>query len=567
MSSTIDKENGDSIQAESSHIAETKSSPSGDGRGLNMSKLAALRRKKTALLGSKITSSSESAKNSASELAPEPRTGGMYKVNPPTVEATSVSGLNGGKDMTMGITATKAKITDMPNTSAIESPAKRPAVPISEAEAPTSVIVVTPSFNISKILTTQMTKRGLPAVEVKRPNANIKGKGFACNHLAEASPSGASARVWRECMSKKVASTLALGTDLVIWNFGAHGTGKSSILGFFEPPKRQDGANTFSNQVGLARHLCADIFNIVAISQEQYEKNGEGPAWGTVTISATFTAVGTLMQLTRDCLVQLEPGKKQSSLTLREDPRRGFFLQGLTRIECASSETLLRTFEEGLRVSFSRGGTNSEPRSHRLFSVNVERVDGDGVEHSSTFNILDIAGHERPAPAAKSTAGGRSKSSSKLKANGNAEDVTLKAIGRVVGALADSRSHIPYRDSKLTRLLKEGFGGRASALCVFCVRSDDSAYDETSAMLTFMKRVQTIVNHPESNVFDRKAAIESYHMQRTTLAQHLGIKNPESLRSAQIELGMDSPMELVELRDVIVNIERLDLGSNEENEE
>ena len=99
------------------------------------------------------------------------------------------------------------------------------------------------------------------------------------------------------------------------------------------------------------------------------------------------------------------------------------------------------------------------------------------------------------------------------------------------------------------------------------MRSDDSAYDETSAMLTFMKRVQTIVNHAEANVFDRKAAIESYHMQRTTLGQHLGIKNPESLRSAQIELGMDSPMELVELRDVIVNIERLDLGSNEENEE
>ena len=293
-------------------------------------------------------------------------------------------------------------------------------------------------------------------------------------------------------------------------------------------------------------------------SKHPYEENGGGAAWGTVRVSAAFTAVGTLLQHTRDCLVHLEPGNRPTTLQLREDSRGSFFLQGLTQIECGSSEVLLKTFEGGLSSSYARGAPNSEPRSHRLFTVAVQRVDGNGVEHSSTFHMLDLAGHERPAPAVKSTPG-QKKPAPRTKASGNAEDITLKALGRVVSALADSRSHIPYRDSKLTRIVKEGFGGRAAGYCVLCVRAEDSAYDETTAMLTFMKQVQAISNRPTCNAFDRRAVLQEHQAKRTALAAKLGIAHPESMQSSEIQLGMDSPMELVELRDVIAGIERLDV--------
>lgn len=61
------------------------------------------------------------------------------------------------------------------------------------------------------------------------------------------------------------------------------------------------------------------------------------------------------------------------------------------------------------------------------------------------------------------------------------EDKTLKAVSRVITSIAERYDHIPYRDSKITRLVKEGFGGTSSAVLILCVRDGAGAFDETMA--------------------------------------------------------------------------------------
>ena len=90
-------------------------------------------------------------------------------------------------------------------------------------------------------------------------------------------------------------------------------------------------------------------------------------------------------------------------------------------------------------------------------------------------------------------------------------NLSLSALGNVISALVDGKSkHIPYRDSKLTRLLQSSLGGNTKTLMVACVSPADNNYDETLSTLRYANRAKNIKNKPKINEDPKDALLREY---------------------------------------------------------
>jgi len=134
----------------------------------------------------------------------------------------------------------------------------------------------------------------------------------------------------------------------------------------------------------------------------------------------------------------------------------------------------------------------------------------------SEVQLLDLAGWQRApsssgsnANAAKNGGGGSKGQGGRTAGGASFEDIVIKAVMRVCDSLEQKMSHIPYRDSKLTRLMCNPLGGRGSCLCVLHVGLDN--YEETEAMLQFGKRVAAIRNSVSPNSINY-AALQSRYL-------------------------------------------------------
>uniref|UniRef100_A0A183EWL1 Kinesin motor domain-containing protein n=1 Tax=Gongylonema pulchrum TaxID=637853 RepID=A0A183EWL1_9BILA len=87
----------------------------------------------------------------------------------------------------------------------------------------------------------------------------------------------------------------------------------------------------------------------------------------------------------------------------------------------------------------------------------------------------------------------------------------LSALGNVISALVDGKSkHIPYRDSKLTRLLQDSLGGNMKTIMLACISPSDNNYDETLSTLRYANRAKNIKNKPRINEDPKDALLREY---------------------------------------------------------
>jgi len=90
-------------------------------------------------------------------------------------------------------------------------------------------------------------------------------------------------------------------------------------------------------------------------------------------------------------------------------------------------------------------------------------------------------------------------------------NLSLSALGNVISALVDGKSkHIPYRDSKLTRMLQDSLGGNTKTLMVACLSPADNNYDETLSTLRYANRAKNIKNKPKINEDPKDAMLREY---------------------------------------------------------
>ncbi|KAL7072064.1 hypothetical protein ACQ4LE_008951 [Meloidogyne hapla] len=167
----------------------------------------------------------------------------------------------------------------------------------------------------------------------------------------------------------------------------------------------------------------------------------------------------------------------------------------------ADCESLMQTGFNSRHVGATLMNKDSS-RSHSIFTVYVEALSKSGHIRMGKLNLVDLAGSERQAKTGAT--GERFKEATKI-------NLSLSALGNVISALVDGRStHIPYRDSKLTRLLQDSLGGNTKTVMIACISPSDNNFDESLSTLRYANRAKNIRNKPRINEDPKDALLREY---------------------------------------------------------
>uniref|UniRef100_A0A803VTE1 Kinesin-like protein n=1 Tax=Ficedula albicollis TaxID=59894 RepID=A0A803VTE1_FICAL len=205
----------------------------------------------------------------------------------------------------------------------------------------------------------------------------------------------------------------------------------------------------------------------------------------------------------RDLLVKSGP------LAVREDGQQGVIVQGLTLHQPKSAEEILQMLDYGNknRTQHPTDVNASSSRSHAVFQIYLRQQDKTASINQNIriakMSLIDLAGSERAN--ATSAKGARF-------VEGTNINRSLLALGNVINALADPKSkrHIPYRNSKLTRLLKDSLGGNCRTVMIAAVSPSSLFYDDTYNTLKYANRAKDIKSSLKSNVVSLDSHISQY---------------------------------------------------------
>ncbi|KAG8516328.1 Kinesin-like protein KIF7 [Galemys pyrenaicus] len=200
----------------------------------------------------------------------------------------------------------------------------------------------------------------------------------------------------------------------------------------------------------------------------------------------------------------LEVGTASRDIQLREDDRGNVVLCGVKEVDVEGLDEVLSLLEMG-NAARHTGATHLNrlsSRSHTVFTVTLEQRGrapsrpprpAAGQLLASKFHFVDLAGSERVLKTGST--GERLRESIQINSG-------LLVLGNVIGALGDPQrrgGHIPYRDSKITRILKDSLGGNAKTVMIACVSPSASDFDETLNTLNYASRAQNIRNRATVN--------------------------------------------------------------------
>lgn len=149
---------------------------------------------------------------------------------------------------------------------------------------------------------------------------------------------------------------------------------------------------------------------------------------------------------------------------------------------------------------------NSESsRSHSIFTIYIETAEktenGQRIK-AGKLNLVDLAGSERLGKTGAT--GDTAKEGAKI-------NLSLSALGNVISCLVDGKSqHIPYRTSKLTRLLQDSLGGNTKTVMIAACSPADYNLDETLSTLRYASRAKAIKNKPRVNEDPKDALLKQY---------------------------------------------------------
>ncbi|TFK54864.1 kinesin-domain-containing protein [Heliocybe sulcata] len=179
-----------------------------------------------------------------------------------------------------------------------------------------------------------------------------------------------------------------------------------------------------------------------------------------------------------------------------ESSKKGVFIQGLEEPsvkDAADALALLAKGSHRRQVAATKFNDHSS-RSHSVFSITVHTKEsgavGDDLLKVGKLNLVDLAGSENI---------GRSGAENKRAREAGMINQSLLTLGRVINALVDKSSHIPYRESKLTRLLQDSLGGRTKTCIIATISPARSNMEETLSTLDYAMRAKSIRNRPEVN--------------------------------------------------------------------
>ncbi|XP_035668109.1 kinesin-like protein KIF27 isoform X2 [Branchiostoma floridae] len=306
------------------------------------------------------------------------------------------------------------------------------------------------------------------------------------------------------------------GYNATVFAYGQTGSGKTyTIVG---------GGNTDTiteEEYGIIPRAIKQIFSTIAENHN-------------VDYTVLVSYIEVYMEELRD-LIELETSSKD--LHIREDENGNTVIIGAKEEQCCSVEEVMAILASG-SASRQTGTTlmnEHSSRSHSIFTLVIEQrwrdVDTatslapaeDDLDSttkdtrfvSSKFHFVDLAGSERAQKTGN--VGDRFKESIHINSG-------LLALGNVISALGDTKkkiSHIPYRDSKITRLLKDSLGGNAQTAMITCISPSSSDFDETLNSLKYANRARNIKNKPIVNTDPQSIAMDAMRTEIEALKEEL----------------------------------------------
>ena len=277
------------------------------------------------------------------------------------------------------------------------------------------------------------------------------------------------------------------GFNATVFAYGQTGSGKTyTMIGTEENP-------------GIMIRVMSDLF---AYSTNQSKELG-------ISYKVIVSFLEVYNENIRDLL---GIGELEEYLDLREDPIKGPVIAGITEVEAKSSNEIMKLLHRGnsRRSQAATAANEVSSRSHAVLQVIVEARDrslGHGVVDNikvGKLSLVDLAGSERAANTQNRGA--------RLVEGANINR-SLLALGNCINALGEKGNRgnfVPYRDSKLTRLLKDSLGGNCRTVMIANISSSESSFEETLNTLKYANRAKNIKTEAKRNVLNVNYHISEY---------------------------------------------------------
>ncbi|XP_044514457.1 kinesin-like protein KIF27 isoform X4 [Gracilinanus agilis] len=294
--------------------------------------------------------------------------------------------------------------------------------------------------------------------------------------------------VYTTCIKPLVASLIE-GYNATVFAYGQTGSGKTYTIGGGHI------ASVAEDKKGIIPRAIQDLFQ--SISENS-----------SIDFNIKVSYIEVYKEDLRD-LLELETSIKD--LHIREDEKGNTVIVGAKECSVENADEVISLLEMGnaARHTGTTQMNEHSSRSHAVFTISISQQDFPPCQKNmemvqdisqqstrqivSKFHFVDLAGSERATKTGNT--GERFKESIQINSG-------LLALGNVISALGDPRkkgTHIPYRDAKITRILKDSLGGNAKTVMITCISPSSSDFDESLNSLKYANRARNIRNKPIVN--------------------------------------------------------------------
>ena len=307
-----------------------------------------------------------------------------------------------------------------------------------------------------------------------------------------------------ESSTKDLVLGVFAGYNATVLAYGQTGSGKTYTMGSAQVSDIKE------EEIGIIPRVISMLF-------EEVEKRKSATEF---IIKASFLEI-----YNEEIKDLLDPkSNTDKSITIKEI-KGNIVCLGLHEEKVVNSEELFSCLEKGTvrRIVQKTKMNEFSSRSHAIFSIMIEQTSIDpqpevteGQEYvMAKFHFVDLAGSERVK---------RTEAEGDVLRQGISINLGLLSLGKVISALTDDsqkRAHVPYRDSKLTRILQDSLGGNSRTYMIACISPAEVNEEETLSTLRYASRARNIKNKPVVNRDPQSALIASLRDELSHLKSEL----------------------------------------------
>ncbi|XP_047309222.1 kinesin-like protein KIN-5B [Impatiens glandulifera] len=281
------------------------------------------------------------------------------------------------------------------------------------------------------------------------------------------------------------------GFNCTIFAYGQTGTGKTYTM---EGGMRKKGGE-LAAEAGVIPRAVRQIFDVLEAQNADYNMK--------VTFLELYNEEITDLLALDDSSKPLED-RQRKPISLMEDGKGSVIVRGLEEEAVYSANEIHNLLERGAakRRTADTLLNKRSSRSHSVFTITVhikETTIGDEeLIKCGKLNLVDLAGSENISRSGAREA--RAREAGEI-------NKSLLTLGRVINTLVEHSAHVPYRDSKLTRLLRDSLGGKTKTCIIATISPSAHCLEETLSTLDYAYRAKNIKNKPEANQKMSKAVL------------------------------------------------------------